>query len=381
MTSKSEETSKIEQNQKLVEACKKQDLAAVKKLILEGANANFVHREDGTWGAYDKYSVLHVAITSFSTNENISENQKEVWKEIIRLLLKNGANPNETKAHYDWRGCGSENTAFELLSHRMESPDPILLASFLDSGLNPDLPRVQDIHSMRTDGQIKRYMLHDFASSGNVNCVISLLSSGANVEIRATESITNERGYREEKSETALHLATSNNQIEVCILLLAKGADINAIEYHYESKMMEDIVKKNTTDDPRDESYQNPWKIAPIECTSIQLAIINENVDLAKFLLMCGADTTIPYKNGKEAIETENWFKLERNNSKTLAEKTNYELLGLTMAQSLDMKTILESMPREFQIKIEKILDRTQELGWNFNKCNFPEILNILKSF
>ena len=169
MSSKSEETSNIEQNQKLIEACKKQELAEVQKLILEGANANFVHREDGTWGAYDKYSVLHVAITSLSTNENISGKQKEVWKEIIRILLKNGANPNETKAHYDWRGCGSENTAFELLSHRMESPDPELLASFLDSGLNPDLPRVQDIHSMRTDGQIKTYMLHDFASSGNID--------------------------------------------------------------------------------------------------------------------------------------------------------------------------------------------------------------------
>ena len=72
---------------------------------------------------------------------------------------------------------------------------------------------------------------------------LALLNAGANIEIRATESIQNERGYAEEKSETALHVAVSSNQIETCILLLAKGADINAIEYHLDSKMMDDVVR------------------------------------------------------------------------------------------------------------------------------------------
>ena len=71
--------------------------------------------------------------------------------------------------------------------------------------------------------------------------LLALLNAGANVEIRGTESIQNERGYEEEKSETALHVAVSSNQIEICILLLAKGADINAIEYHLDSKIMDDI--------------------------------------------------------------------------------------------------------------------------------------------
>ena len=38
--------------------------------------------------------------------------------------------------------------------------------------LDPDLAQVQNIHSMRTDGHIKRYKLHDFASSGNIDCTI-----------------------------------------------------------------------------------------------------------------------------------------------------------------------------------------------------------------
>ena len=353
-------------------------------MISEGARPNYVHKEDGVWGANQKYSVLHVAITSHDdTHEDATSKQKEVWKEIIQLLLKNGANPNETKASYDWRGCGSESTAFELLCCRTKSPDPELLSSFLESGLNPDLAQVQSIHSMRTDGHIKNYMLHDFCISGNVDCVIALLNAGANMEIRATESINNERGYREEKSETALHVAASYNQIEICILLLAKGADINAIRHHLDSMMNDDIAKKNEAinDDPRDESYQNPWKITPIECTSIHLAIGNDNFDLAKILLICGADVTIPYIKGEESIKTENWFKSENTKSGTLAEKTNSEMLGLALTNSLDIKTSLESMPREFQIKIQKTLDKVQELGWNFNTCNFPEISKVLRSF
>ena len=383
MSSSAEETKNVDKDQKLIEACKKQDLPLVKKLISEGARPNFVHKEDGVWGAYEKYSVLHVAITSLTTNKTITSKQKEVWKEIILLLLKSGANPNETKARYDWRGCGSENTAFELLCSCTKSPDPELLSSFLDSGLNPDLAQVQNIHSMRTDGHIKRYMLHDFCISGNVDCLIPLLNAGANMEIRATESIDNERGYREEKSETALHVAASHNNIEICILLLAKGADINAIRYHLDSMMMDDVAKKNEAinDDPRDEAYQNPWKITPIECTSIHLAIGNNNFDLAKFLLICGADAAIPYKRGEEHIKTEDWFQSERSKSGTLVEKTNSQMLGLALTNNLDMKTSIESMPREFQVKIQKTLDKVQELGWNFNTYNFPEILKILRSF
>jgi len=56
---------------------------------------------------------------------------------------------------------------------------------------------------------------------------------------------------REEKSETPLHVAVLNEQLEICILLLAKGAQINAIEYHLDAEQMEDIAKRNTTDDPR----------------------------------------------------------------------------------------------------------------------------------
>ena len=90
MSSTTNSTENCEINQKLVEACKKQDLSLVKKLISEGAQANFVHKEDGTWGAYEKYSVLHVAINCLEINENTTSKQKEIWREVIKVLLKNG---------------------------------------------------------------------------------------------------------------------------------------------------------------------------------------------------------------------------------------------------------------------------------------------------
>ena len=65
----------------------------------------------------------------------------------------------------------------------------------------------------------------------------------------------------------------------------------------------------------------------------------------------------------------------------TLAKTTNSEMLILEMTEGLDMKTSIESMSREFQVKIDKTLDKIQDLGWNFNTCHFQEISKILKSF
>ena len=141
-------------------------------------------------------------------------------------------------------------------------------------------------------------------------------------------------------------------------------------------------LKKNTTDDPRDEAYQNPWKITPIECTPIHLAISNGHFDLTTFLLICGADFNIPYKEGKtKTIKTDEWIKSIKRKSETLVKTTYSEMLILEMTKGLDMKTSIESMSREFQVKIDKTLDKIQDLGWNFNTCRFPEISKILKSF
>lgn len=367
MSSISEDTKNHDKSKKLVEACKQQDLSLVKKLISKGAHANFVHREEGVWGAYEKYSVLHIAITSLSIEDKRSffrkffvkqrskEHKENVWRDIIHVLIKNGANTNETKASYDWRGSGNEKTAFELVCTQTKGPDADLLSSFLESGMNPDLARVQDIHTMRSDGHIKTYMLHDFPSSGNIDCLILLLNAGANIEIRATKDVSGESGYSEKKSETPLHLAASKNQLEICILLLANGADINAIQYH---------TRGNT----------------PKEYTSIHLAIDNNNFNLAKFLLICNADSSIPYKEGDKSIKTEELLQWLIERTENLDEKTNSQPFNKALTNNLDLNDIITSMPMDFKGKIAKIFERIQKLGWNFNTNNFPEISKQLKS-
>ena len=356
-------------NKQLSEACSNQNLCLIKKLLSDGADASLVYKEDGTWGAYEKYSVLHLAIKSLPRPKP-SEEQKETWKEIILALLRNGANPNETKESYDWRGCGSKRTAFEVLKYVSNPPSAQLLSAFLESGLDPNLAETRSIHSMRTDGFIKTHFLHDFSLHGNIECAIAVLNAGADVDIRAIEDTQNERGYKEEKSETALHMAASNNQIQMCLILLAKGADIDAIEYHLDAKIMKEIADKNTTDDPRDEAYKNPWKITPVECTSLHLSIINNHFDLAKLLLLCGADVSIPYKRStSESISTLDLFQ-----SQTAKE----EALLFALKDKLDISTCIQSLSRETREKISEAFAMIQDQGWNFDTHNFPDINKCL---
>ena len=356
-------------NGNLIEACRKQDLHLVKKLLSDGAQADFVYDKEGTWGAREKYSPIHCAILGLPISATIK--QQEDWKELIQTLLKNGTNPNETKVDQDWRGCCSENTAIELWFSRMPLPDVDLLSSFLESGLDPNLSQSQTIATMRTDGFIQTCLLHNVAKLGLVDCAIALLNAGAEVDIRGTESTHNERGHAEEKSETALHVATVHGQLEICILLLAKGADINAIESHLDARFLKKISKKNKTDDSRSKDYLNPWKLTPIECTAIHLAIKNKHFDLARFLLVCGADSSIPYKHGQTELKsTLDYCKSEKCDSKTLlAELDN----------GVDMGKSLKTLSSEVQEKILKTFEHIQVQSWSLNNHSFPDIQRILK--
>ena len=174
-------------NEQLIEAAGKQDLDLVKELISRGAEASYVYRQDGTWGAYEQYTALHRAITGLNAGESTTDEDRDKWREIILLLLKNRADPNVTMNKYDWRGCGSKQSSFELLG-RQGDPHPDILTAFIDAGLNPNTCRVQDIHSMRTDGMIKTYLLHDMVSKGSVECAVALLNAGADVEKEVSSS-------------------------------------------------------------------------------------------------------------------------------------------------------------------------------------------------
>ena len=360
-------------NEQLFEACQNQDLGKTKELIANGAQANYVKKSEGTWGAYDKESILHSAICSLQKDNE--DPDQETWKEIIMVLLKNGANPNEKKESYDWRGCGTCQTAFDLLKYNIETPDPDLMRAFIKAGLDPNLARVQDIQSMRTYGCIKSNLLHDFTSSRDVECVIALLQAGADIDIRAIEDINNERGYREEKSETALHLAVLNDDIEICIILLAKGADIDSRHHFIDSKEIEKIKKENTTDDPRHPAYKNPWENIHVECTALHLALKNNNYHLAKFLLAAGANHEVSYKSGNDRISSLNLF---LSGDKTIINKE--EALKNSLTGKMSLESLIKSMAPSFATEILSSLTKVQDLSWEMDKCNFDEIFESLKS-
>ena len=133
---------------------------------------------------------------------------------------------------------------------------------------------------------------------------------------------------------------------------------------------MKEVADQNTTDDPRNEAYKNPWKITPVECTSLHLAIINNHFDLAKLLLMCGADVSIPYKNGtSESLSTLDLFN---------SQKTKEEASLVALKDKLDIPACFQSLSRETREKISEAFAMIQDQGWNFDTHNFPDINKYL---
>ena len=358
-----------ELNRKLLTECKNQDLDNIKKLIANGAQARYIGESVGTCDTH-KESILHAAISSLSEDTKAA---RETWKEIILVLLKNGANPNEKYQNYDWRGCGESQSVFDLMRNNLDEPDSDLLEAFLKAGMDPNLQRVVDLNSMRTSGCTKTNLLHDFSQAGDLYCVLELLEAGADVNICATENMINERGIQRNESETALHLAASNDNLEICIYLLAKGADINKKKYFTDSKLNEEIQNANVTDDPRDENYINPWENISVECTALHLALKRNHYDLAKFLLAAGANYEIPYKRGDDEISSFDLFSAGEN---SIIEKE--EALKNALSGKISLELLMKSITQSVST-IHSALSSVQVIGWEMDEYNFREILEFTK--
>ena len=371
--SSDENNKTVNLNIDLFEACKDQNIDLVKGLIAQGAQASYVSRTDGVWGAYDQESILHSAI--YSLKDEASKIDRENWKDIIKILLSNGADPNGRKESYNWKGTGQSLTAFDLWRSLATKEDSGMIKLFLKAGLNPNLSRVKNIHSMRTDGVIKNSLLHDLTNSGDPEFIIELLEAGTDVESRATEDIDNERGFREKKSNTALHIAASNGDNEICVILLSKGSNIDSIHYFIDSTEDENIKNENTTDDPRDDSYKNPWININVECTALHLAIKNGHYDLAKLFLIAGSDSSISYKSGDNYISTIDLF---QEGNKAAIEKE--ESLKNSLSGNLAIKPLITSMSESCRTKILATLTKVSNLGWELKTSNLYELFEVLKS-
>lgn len=275
-----------EMDVQLVAAAEELDAEKVRSLLEAGASAAFVHDPPGTWGSKDTKSALHMAIQT-------RKGEPEQRDEVIGMLLDARADVNAVRASSDWRGCGSSQTAFEMvLQSVMTKPEQ--LQRWLDAGANPNTRSVQHVHSMRTDGEASKAVLHQACKAFSlqartVDVVRTLLDAGAEVDAVEFEEFHNERGYNRHMKQTALHIACARGDLATAALLLARGADINKVREDLEHLHVETT---STCDDPREDDYECPVRCLPIRETALHLAIQKKQREIVALLVCAGADVT-----------------------------------------------------------------------------------------
>lgn len=299
----------------LIEAADELDTPRVRRLLDAGASAAFLHDPEGTWGARDSKSALHVALGKRIRNEGEVEAARARRAAVVDLLLEAKADVNATRSKSDWRGCGSSSTAFEM-ALGLASEDPALPGRFLAAGANPNTRFTRSVHSMRTDGSVVSYVIHQAVSSGNEVLVRALLDAKAEVDALRTERMQNERGYDRDMAETALHVACQQGDAALAALLLAGGADVNAVRRDLEivERAREATPPRKTKgksksakapvdddlDDPRAPGYVPPVVGLAIRETALHVAIQGNKADLVARLVAAGADTAAARRRGEE---------------------------------------------------------------------------------
>ena len=287
-------------NKRLIQAAKNNDFDEVKILCEKGAEANYALNENGTWGASKSESAIHYAILK----ENF---------EITKYLLENGAKTDAIYADYDWRGCGSSLTAFQMAS----SAGDEYIVLFLKHNADPNLLNKSETHSMRTDACHTWVLLHNAIKNENIAVLDELLKNPrTDITIVENEDVHNERGYNQERRENCLHMACKKQNYDiVCRLfnILATNNQydtqcqhnfINGINSYIE-QIPNELYVDNGSNDPRVEGYISPVKCIKIKQTALHIAIQMKNQNIVDVLVSHGADPSISYQRGDENIPTE----------------------------------------------------------------------------
>jgi len=252
-----------------------------------------VHDPPGTWGARDKRSALHMALTRTSDPQA---------KQVILALVAAGASVNEMRIKSDWRGCGHSESAFDMLLASPMGQDPTVLEAFLNAGAEPNQEKVNERHSMRTDGRTVSFPLHTAVQQADANVVGVLLRAGADPNAKRTECYHNERGFNQNSSSTPLHLAIRRKAMDLVVLLLAEGADANAVATKFDHV---DSGRIGTTDDPREEGFESSVMCVPVRESALHCALLAGQADIVRALLAAGADQRVPRVHGGKEETTD----------------------------------------------------------------------------
>jgi ankyrin repeat protein len=258
---------------------------------------------------------------------------------MVEFLLKNGAKSDVLKEDYDWRGCGSSISAFEMAVHMKDCRFAIL---FLQYGANPNFVCTSSTHSMRTDGSSSWSLLHTAVKTESLDLLNALLNAEANLYYIREETYFNERGYNRKERYNVLYDACKKRNIPIIIRLLDEDekrrsqskelvtfTDVNKEEeghpllarrqngFESLANLTQNLVNRtctytvhedsqinSPTDDPRASGYISPVVCVQVDETPLHAAIKMKDQDLVNVLLSYGADPSISLRYGDKVIET-----------------------------------------------------------------------------
>lgn len=233
---------------RLVEAVRDNDLAAIKSQLAAGASANTQ--------LADKSSVLEWAIDRQSA-------------EAVSLLLAAGANAN-----------APDPTGVAPLALACEFGNPAIVASLLAAGA--------DVKATRPEGVT---VLALCAGSSSPDVLEKLIAKGANVN------------QADPQGQTPLMWAAMYGKPDNIVLLAKKGADVNAVEKNGFTPLFFALRGKNPDAPMRLlEAGANVKAVLPGGASVLEAAVTVENVPFAMQTVRGGADIRHRDNQGRTAI-------------------------------------------------------------------------------
>jgi hypothetical protein len=163
---------------------------------------------------------------------------------------------------------------FDLVTGEKLIPEQPLGALFMDAIRIGSLAEVQSLIDQganpNTGNMIDGTPLHLASKLGSIEIVNALIESGARVGNYATSVLTIDDNGEDAGGHAPLFVAAENGHLEVVELLLSHGANINQRGFEYESLL----------------------SITADALTVLEVAIVNNHVEVAAYIVEQGAEIT-----------------------------------------------------------------------------------------